>query len=62
MKVPVLPCVVLYVTGTVVKTPVSYHQHGKSACLTMSVGKGGPTFTFESCTGITLQVLCERGV
>lgn len=50
----------LWLDGTPMRESATYHQHGQAGCLAMSLKDGEPTFTFESCTGIQLQVLCEK--
>nr|KAG5703756.1 hypothetical protein BaRGS_009554 [Batillaria attramentaria] len=50
----------LWLDGTPMREPAIYHDHGQAGCLVMSLKQGDPTFTFESCTGIQLQVLCEK--
>ncbi|KAL8621748.1 hypothetical protein ACOMHN_061883 [Nucella lapillus] len=50
----------LWLDGTPVKTSISNLHKGQAACLTMTLTSKTPTFTFESCSGLRLPILCER--
>lgn len=43
------------------KSAEYHHARGQPACLAIALKNGQPVFTFESCTRVRLQVLCEKG-